>query len=133
MIEKGKRDLVAILARDAENHPDDPVPLYDFSLYSTITTEALPPPGSDVEMKFYWDSSHFKDNVGDMVLYYLLRPTLSEGLPADFGVLLTAETIEAVLESQRREQKNYRHRHREEISLIADWIRAFREEHNIPE
>jgi len=42
--------------------------LWDFSGYSSVTTEALPASGSHAEMEFYWDSSHFKDIVGDFVL-----------------------------------------------------------------
>ncbi len=44
------------------------IPLWDFSGYSSVTTETLPASGSHAEMEFYWDSSHFKDIVGDFVL-----------------------------------------------------------------
>jgi hypothetical protein len=60
-IETAKRALVELLADDAGEHPDAiPIPLWDFSGYSRVTTEALPERGSRAEMQFYWDSSHFK-------------------------------------------------------------------------
>jgi hypothetical protein len=68
-IEKAKRDLVRLLSEDATKHPGTAlIPLYDFSGYNSITTEPLPAPGSREEMKYYWDSSHFKEIVGDFVL-----------------------------------------------------------------
>src|SRR5206468_2665289 len=68
-LENAKRALVQLLAEDAARHPGaPPIPLWDFSGYSSVTTEALPGSGKHAEMKFYWDSSHFKDIVGDFVL-----------------------------------------------------------------
>jgi hypothetical protein len=109
-IENAKRALVALLADDAANHPNAaPIPLWDFSGYSSITTESLPQPGSRAEMRFYWDSSHFKDIVGDFILDRLFgvgdpqRP-----VPSDFGVRLTADNIEAALVHVRDGQLAYR-------------------------
>ena len=68
-LENAKRALVELLADDAARHPGAPsISLWDFSGYSSVTTEALPASGSHAEMEFYWDSSHFKDIVGDFVL-----------------------------------------------------------------
>jgi hypothetical protein len=64
--------------------------LWDFSGYSSVTTEALPELGSRAEMRFYRDSSHFKDVVGDFVLdrlFGLSHPR--RPVPLDFGVRLT--------------------------------------------
>ena len=42
-IEHGKRELVRLLAEDADHHPGEvPFELYDFSGYSSVTTETLP-------------------------------------------------------------------------------------------
>ena len=89
-IERGKRDLVDLLARDAAQHPGSRAfPLVDFSGYSVVTTETVPPSGSKAEMAFYWDSSHFKEHVGDWILDRLFGfARLADPAPPDFGVVL---------------------------------------------
>jgi hypothetical protein len=121
-LENAKRALVALLAADAARHLGaPPIPLWDFSGYSSITTEALPEPGSRAEMGFYWDSSHFKDVVGDLVLDRLF--SLSDPrrpVPPDFGVRLTADTIEPALARLRAAQLAYRRSNPQD----AAWIRS---------
>jgi hypothetical protein len=121
-LENAKRALVQLLADDAARHPEaPPIPLWDFSGYSSVTTEALPKSGSRAEMKFYWDSSHFKDIVGDFVLdrlFGLSGPR--RGVPPDFGVRLTPATIELTLAHLRADQVTYRRGHPEDVV----WIRS---------
>lgn len=119
-IEGAKRDLVYLLAEDTARHPDEaPIPLWDFSGYSTVTTEPLPAPGSRDEMKYYWDSSHFKEIVGDYVLDRLFEiSNPHRPVPGDFGVRLTVDTIESALARDRVAQARYRAAHPEEIRKI---------------
>jgi hypothetical protein len=121
-LENAKRALVRLLAEDAARHPGAlPIPLWDFSGYSSVTTEALPASGSHAEMEFYWDSSHFKDIVGDFVLDRLfgLSHPRREVSP-DFGVRLTAATIEPALARLRADQLAYRRSHPQDVA----WIRS---------
>jgi hypothetical protein len=121
-LENAKRAVVQVLAEDSAQHPDaPPIPLWDFSGYSSVTTEALPELGSRAEMGFYWDSSHFKEVVGDLVLDRLFG--LSRALrrvPADFGVQLTPATIEAALARLRADQLAYRRSNPQDVV----WIRS---------
>jgi hypothetical protein len=121
-LENAKRALVRLLAEDAVRYPGaPPIPLWDFSGYSSVTTEALPRPGSHAEMEFYWDSSHFKDIVGDFVLdrlFGLSHPRRE--VPADFGVRLTPATIDLTLAQLRADQLAYRRGHPEDVV----WIRS---------
>jgi hypothetical protein len=122
--ESGKRALVDMLAQDAAAHPGaTPFPLYDFSGHTALTTEPLPPTGSRSEMAWYWDSSHFKQNVGDLVLDRLFG-TRQAGrtLPEDFGVLLTPQTIEPALERIRADRDAYRARNGAEIAALESWV-----------
>jgi hypothetical protein len=121
-LENAKRALVQLLAEDSARHPGaPPIPLWDFSGYSSVTTEALPELGSRAEMEFYWDSSHFKDIVGDFVLDRLFglshprRPA-----PPDFGVRLTPATVEPALARLRASQLAYRRSHPQDVA----WIRS---------
>lgn len=125
LIEDGKRALVRQLAEDALRHRDrPPITLFDFSGYSRVTTEALPPRGSREEMLYYWDSSHFKAQVGDYVLDRLfdVRRTSRE-VPHDFGVRLTNATIESTLAQQRVTQAAYRERFPEEVAALRSLAR----------
>jgi hypothetical protein len=121
-LENAKRALVQLLADDAARHPEaPPIPLWDFSGYSSVTTEDLPKSGSRAEMKFYWDSSHFKDIVGDFVLDRLFGLSGPQrGVPPDFGVRLTPATIELTLAQLRADQVTYRRGHPEDVV----WIRS---------
>jgi hypothetical protein len=126
-VEAGKRALAQLLAEARARRPDRPeVPLYDFSGYSSVTTEPLPGPGE--EMRYYWESSHFKEVVGDYVLdrmFGVQRP--ERPVPPDFGVVLTAENLEAEMERVRRDQAAYRETHPTDVALIRryveDWYR----------
>jgi hypothetical protein len=121
-IENAKRALVALMADDAAHHSNAaPIPLWDFSGYSSITTESLPEPGSRAEMRFYWDSSHFKDMVGDFILDRLFGVSDPQrAVPSDFGVRLTADSIEAALAHLRDGQLAYRSRNPAGVM----WIRS---------
>lgn len=124
-LENGKRELVMLLARDAErNGAKAPFPLYDFSDYSAVTTEPVPPLASRKEMQFYWDSSHFKEIVGDWVLdrVFGVRGS-SASAPADFGHLLDQSSIEADLSLIRQKQAAYRKQRANEVAAIAGLVR----------
>jgi hypothetical protein len=122
-LEQGKRHLVQLLADDAARRPGAAFPLYDFSGYSSVTTEPVPSPTERREMKFYWDSSHFKERVGDWVLDRLF-PSNAEGSPAppDFGVRLTPANLDAELARGRIDQEVYRQGHPGDVALIESVI-----------
>ena len=123
-IEKGKRALVRLLAREPKQ-----VPFYDFEGYSGVTTEDLPAPGSRQEMTYYWESSHFKSAAGDLVLDRVFHPDRPPR--DDFGVLLTVELIEPALARIRERQAEYRRAHREEVERLVRWIAEFKQSHGI--
>lgn len=124
LIENAKLNLVRLLSDDAAKHPNEPpIPLYDFSDYSSITTEALPEPGSRAGMKYYWDSSHFKEIVGDFVLDRLFGVCRSQHpVPEDFGALLTSSTIQSALNHVRAGQMIYRRDHPRDIAEIRSLV-----------
>jgi hypothetical protein len=123
-IEAGKRALVRLLAEDAARHQGaKPFPLYDFSGYSSVTTEVVPPPGSAQEMAMYWESSHFKEGVGDWVLDRLFVTARPESpVPADFGVALTVDTIASALAEIRAGRARYRAGHPSDAAAIRDMV-----------
>ena len=128
-IESGKRALVKLLAEDASHNPESyPFQLYDFSDYSSITTEELPLLGSRTEMRYYWESSHFKAEVGDLVLARIFN---AGAVPDDFGTRLDANSIEAILISIRTQQQLYRTSRAENVARLQRNIVEFKHRHGI--
>ncbi len=120
-VEAAKRALVDHLVEDARRHPGSAaIPLWDFTGYSSITTEALPAEGSTDEMRYYWDSSHFKEVVGDWVLDRLFDTAGSATpAPAYFGVrLTTAESIDAAIAANTTARSAYRHQRGDELARL---------------
>lgn len=129
-IENGKRELVRLVTEDGVKHPwRQPFRVYDFSGYSSITTETLPAVGGKEELKHYWDSSHFKEGVGDLVLNRLFK---NDNAPADFGVMLTSDNIEKALADIRSRQQAYRSIHAEDVELVRNYVHDFKNDNHIP-
>ena len=129
-IEQGRRALVELLDEEARRHTGaEPFPLYDFGGYNAVTTEALPPRGSQREMRYYWDSSHFKEGVGDRVLDRVLaRP--DGPAPADgFGLRLTPGNIDQALAQLRAARDAYRAAHRRELAALRAMVAEVRRRH----
>ncbi|MCT7982832.1 hypothetical protein NG796_05945 [Laspinema sp. A4] len=74
-------------------------PIWDFSGYNSMTTEAIANP-----MQYYIESSHYRKELGDLVLNRILdyQP---ETVPSDFGLLLTLTNLETHLEQIRRDRE----------------------------
>ena len=131
-LEDGKRALVRVLAEDGARHRSLPsIPAYDFSGYSTVTEESLPATGTHDEMRYYWDSSHFKSLVGDYALDLVLGDgSAPDRAPSDFGVTLTVDNIESVIEEQRQRQAAYRARFAEDVAKLRSLVQAVQLEHS---
>lgn len=138
LFEQWKRDLVSVLAADAAQHPDTkPLQLWDFTGYSTLTTEDVPlATEKGKPMQWYWESSHFKKETGDLVLDRLFdyhEP--GHAVPGDFGVLITPENLEAHLALIRAQQKRYFEtypREVAEVEYLAKITERFRAPREMP-
>jgi hypothetical protein len=120
-MDQWKRELVSILAEDAAAHPKEkPFPLWDFSGYNTITTEAIPMRGdTTTKMKWYWEGSHYKKELGDQILDRIFNyQSATRKVSQDFGVLLTPNNLETHLVNIRQKQQVYAQTHPGEIAEI---------------
>lgn len=77
-------------------------PIWDFSGYNSVTTK-------DVDLEnnaesFYFDLSHFKPIVGQMVLHKMYGREINY---SDFGILLQEETIEQSLKQLRAKREEW--------------------------
>ncbi len=60
-------------------------------------------------MKWYWESSHYKNALGELVLDRVFEYQHPERVvPDDFGVLLTSRNIDEHLKMIRASQQRYR-------------------------
>ncbi|NEQ87322.1 MAG: hypothetical protein F6K26_47080, partial [Moorea sp. SIO2I5] len=101
-LEKWKSRLVEITA------------VWDFSGYNSITTEAI-----GEGMKNYWDSSHYREEVGDLILNRLFSYQ-SQTVPEDFGVLITPENVESHLGKIRNERESWAENNPDLVQLVED-------------
>ncbi|MFD0673659.1 hypothetical protein [Cohnella sp. GCM10027633] len=101
--EQWKRKLVEI------------TPLWDFSGYNSITSEPI-----TNQMQNYWDSTHYRKNVGKMVLERMLAIN-DERLHNDFGVWIENEsTMETHLQTIRQLQLSWNEQNVGIVKMIQD-------------
>ncbi|GAB4229764.1 MAG: hypothetical protein Kow0049_11380 [Stanieria sp.] len=87
-------------------------PVWDFSGYNSITTEAIAP-----KMKNYVDNSHYTPQVGNLILNRIFDYQ-TEQVPKDFGVLITTQNIEQHLAQIRSDREIWISNHPEEVQLV---------------
>ena len=120
-IVQSKRELVQMLDEVATRTGRPTPPLWDFLRYSTVTTETPPPVGSRREFQFYWDSSHFKQIVGDYALDHVMQVASPRG-PDDLGVRLTDGNIATELDAQEHARAEYANGHADEVATIVGLV-----------
>jgi hypothetical protein len=103
-----KRDLAAVVAAEATRSGAAPFPLWDFATWSAVTRE-LPPPqtATGVEPRWYWEASHFRRELGALVLDRMFGTTAAPiPVPEDFGTRLNGADLDAhlALVDRRREE-----------------------------
>ncbi|MGK5073372.1 hypothetical protein [Janthinobacterium sp. ZB1P44] len=107
-----QRGLVQVVERHRRQGCD--VRLYDFSGFNSITTEATPLVSGKPDMQYYWEVSHYRDNVGRLILARLFGGDTPP--PADFGVELTQTNVDAHHAATRAARERYRVEHAREAA-----------------
>lgn len=105
--EDWKRRLAYLNRQEAQRFSQPELPLWDFSGYNSVTTEPVLRE-RELGMLNYWDSSHYRKEVGDMVLDRMFQyRNPSRHVPDNFGRLLTVDTVEQVLADVRRARRDF--------------------------
>jgi len=127
--EEIKRDVVATVAEEAEESGEEPFPLWDFATYHPLTTESA---GEVLDtshrMRWYWETSHFKAALGDVVLDRMFAH--EAGIPADplpafaadFGSTLDPAHLDAHLDAVRARQLDWRDAHPEDFDRLETYL-----------
>lgn len=109
--ESWQKELVRINEEEATRAGRKPLPLWDFSIPSSITRESVPAAADLTPMRWYWEYSHYRSRTGDLILDRVLENESPERhVPTDFGVRLTSENIDGHIARSRTE--------------LADWAFA---------
>lgn len=93
--------------------------IYDFSGFNSVTTETIPQVSRHPTMRYYWETSHYRSNVGAMIL---ARMYAGGDVPADFGVELLPESVAAHQAAMRAARDRYHHEHPEETRMVRDIV-----------
>jgi hypothetical protein len=105
------KELVRINDEEAARGGREPLPLWDFGDVNTITREPIPQPTDPTLMRWFWDYSHYRKIAGDLILDRVLdHSDPSRDVPADFGVRLTGQNVDAQLARSK--------------TKLADWTAA---------
>lgn len=101
--ENWKKNMLQITNRVFEKKSQEKFSIWDFSGYSKFTTESVSLLQSEKsQLRWFWESSHFKKNVGDLILSKVLNKEInSEFDTADFGIRIYSENIHSHLEHIR--------------------------------
>ncbi len=110
LFEDWKRMLVRVNAESAWAAGKAAFPIWDFSGYGGLTSEPVPPPSDTTsEMRWYWESSHYKKELGDLALDRIFdHRAPGRSLPDDFGILLTPEALAAHLVRVNGDRQRWR-------------------------
>ncbi len=95
-------------------------PLWDFSGYHVFAREPVPPPGDRTTVvQWYWESGHFKRELGERMLARMFHGTGDD----DFGVCLTPASVYGQNLRLRRDREHYRSEAPQEVAAIAELMR----------
>ncbi|MBA5687280.1 hypothetical protein [Rugamonas apoptosis] len=95
------------------------VRVYDFSGFNSVTTEAIPQATRHEYMANYWEPSHYRVNVGRMVLGRMFGDAAT-AIPDDFGLELTPAAMPAHLAAMRAGRERYHAEHVLETTMARD-------------
>ena len=120
IFEQWKRQLVTLNESVAAEQGKSPFALWDFSGYNDYTTEVVPALGdTETQMQWYWESSHYKKELGDLVLDRTFSYKHPERkIVKGFGALLNSENIETHLQKLREDRQQWRVLHPEDVVEI---------------
>jgi hypothetical protein len=113
--ENWKKALVGVI--EARKQEGCDIRLFDFSGFNSITTEDIPQVTGKDTMKYFWEQSHYRSEVGYKILEQLFA-TAPQPESSDFGIELSAGTIEQHLHNLRKKRSQYIKNHPRETENL---------------
>lgn len=118
-VERWKSALADIATR---HKSDCDLKIFDFAGFNSVTTEPIDRMTSATGLENYWEASHYKDNVGKLILKRMFAADAS--LPTDFGPELNNDTVYVINSLVRINIEKYEALHFKEIRLATDWLKV---------
>ncbi len=97
-----KKDIVLSINRSAKQFNKTPFKIVDFSVYHALTSEKVPT-DKTTQMKYHWEASHYKHELGLIVLDRLT----GKNDFLDFGKELNLENIDSHLQNLQEDRANF--------------------------
>jgi len=97
-----KRDIVKEVEKVAKKLHKKPYKIIDFAIYHKLTSEKMPSDKNQT-MQYYYDSSHYNQKLGNLVLNSLIDKNRIKG----FGVEISSKNIEQHLKHQKDIKKEF--------------------------
>ncbi len=116
--EQWKRMIVRLNEAVAFESGSKPFAIWDFSDFLSINTEEFPPLcDKETTMHWYWESSHYKPALGNLVLDRIFGLD-NPDLPTGFGVQLLTSNIDAHLKQIRSRHDLWKASHSIDVAEI---------------
>ncbi len=120
-----KIQLVKLNEREAALADKKPYPIWDFSGFNQFTTESVPEASDKVSrMLWYWESSHFKTELGNLVLTKVLGKNDRKKNENPFGVLINSRNIESHNEKINADRRRWRENNYQDVIEIESLTSA---------
>ncbi len=118
--EDWKRDLV-------ESLRDTDFVLYDFTSYASYPSEPVPLNGVPGDaMRWWMECSHFKPDLGDLILGRMIGGASAAPPDADFGLQLTVDNLDAQLARVEHEREVWAATYPEQVLWLQSVIERAR-------
>jgi hypothetical protein len=116
--EQWKLSVVALVEEQASMANRPPFPLWDFTGYNQVTTEAVPlNEDKTTRMRWHLDPTHVSRATGDLVQTVMLQSE-GERLP-DFGQRVDSSSMQQYLDHTREQRAIYVAQHPKDMAEIA--------------
>ena len=99
---KWKKDVVLFVEKIAKEQEKNPYRIMDFSIYHELTAETVPT-NPKQKMKYHWEASHYKKELGDIVLDRLLDISPYK----DFGIEINSKNIDEHIQNLREDRAKF--------------------------
>ncbi|HVY34120.1 MAG TPA: hypothetical protein VG960_06840 [Caulobacteraceae bacterium] len=126
--EQWKRSVVRIAAAHRGSAGGSGPVVWDFTRFNALTTERFYPAHDPRgPSRYFWDSVHYKDVVGNMILDAVSSDAATAGqAPNGNGMTVTPANVDAQLESERRGLDQFEHEQPDAVREIAGFLLALR-------
>jgi hypothetical protein len=118
--ESWKKQLVILNEKIAKEKNTKPFTIWDFSGYHDLTSEDVPNKSNEkAKMKYYYESSHYTPELGNIVLDRMFDGNVSDGQDyPNFGIKITSQNIGTHLEKLRNDRLKWQNTHPLDVAEI---------------